>query len=181
VFIVGGANSAGQAAVFFSGIARSVTMIVRGSSLSSSMSFYLTERSERAENIHVRFTSAVVAVSGDDHLESIEICDHATNSRETVCAGALFIFIGAIPPTARLANDVLLDDRGFVLTGPAVMAAHKSGWPQDRDSFLLETSIPGVFAAGDVRHGSGKRVATAVGEGAMAVMSVWQYRALMGL
>jgi len=133
------------------------------------------------ENIHVRFTSAVAAVSGGDDLESIEICDHATNSRETVSARALFIFIGAIPPTAWLANGVLLDDWGFVLTGPDAMAAHNIGWPLDRDPCLLETSIPGVFAAGDVRHGSGKRVATAVGEGTMAVMSVWQYRALMGL
>ena len=181
VYIVGGANSAGQAAVFFSGIARSVTMIVRGASLSSSMSFYLTERIERAGNIHVRYTSAVVAANGDDHLESVEICDHAANTRETVPAGALFIFIGAIPPTAWLANDLLLDDRGFVFTGPDVVAADKNRWPLDRDPFLLETSIPGVFAAGDVRHGSGKRVATAVGEGAMAVMSIWQYRSLMGL
>ena len=181
VYIVGGANSAGQAAVHYSGIARSVTMLVRGGSLSASMSFYLTERIERAENIHVRYNSAIVAANGDGHLESIEICDWSNNTRETVSAGALFIFIGASPPTAWLADDLVLDERGFVLTGPDVIATNKSRWPLERDPFLLETNVPGVFAAGDVRHGSGKRVATAVGEGAMAVMSVWQYRSLMGL
>jgi thioredoxin reductase (NADPH) len=181
VYIVGGANSAGQAAVFFSGIARSVTMIVRGESLSSSMSHYLVERIEHAANIHVRYNSAVAGADGNGHLETLDICDLSANTRETVQAGALFIFIGAIPPTSWLANDLVLDDRGFVLTGPDVATAGKGHWPLERDPFLLETSIPGVFAAGDVRHGSGKRVATAVGEGAMAVMSVWQYRALMGL
>jgi thioredoxin reductase (NADPH) len=93
----------------------------------------------------------------------------------------LFVFIGAVPPTDWLAGAVLLDERGFVLTGPEVLAAGKGSWKLDRHPFLLETSVPGVFAAGDVRHGSGKRVATAVGEGAMAVMSVWQYRSLAGL
>ena len=156
-------------------------MLVRGGSLSASMSFYLTERIERAENIHVRYNSAIVAANGDGHLETVEICDWSNNTRETVSAGALFIFIGASPPTAWLADDLVLDERGFVLTGPDVIATNKSRWPLERDPFLLETNVPGVFAAGDVRHGSGKRVATAVGEGAMAVMSVWQYRSLMGL
>ncbi len=181
VYIVGGANSAGQAAVYYSGIARSVTMLVRGTSLSAGMSFYLTERIEGTANIHVRYNSAILAARGDDHLETVEICDWSSNTRETVSAGALFIFIGASPPTAWLAEDLLLDDRGFVLTGPDVVAADKNRWPLERDPFLLETNVPGVFAAGDVRHGSGKRVATAVGEGAMAVMSVWQYRSLKGL
>jgi len=181
VFIVGGANSAGQAAVFLSGIARSVTMIVRGDSLSTGMSFYLTERIEHAENITVRYNSSVVAAAGEQHLESIDICDLGANRVETAAAAALFVFIGAEPPTGWLANDLVLDNRGFIVTGPEVMAADATRWPLERDPLLLETSIPGVFAAGDVRHGSGKRVATAVGEGATAVMSVWQYRALMGL
>ncbi len=180
-FVRGSVRPFRRAAVHHSGIARSVTMVVRGSSLSAGMSFYLTERIERAENIHVRYTSTVVAASGDGHLEAVEICDWPSNTRETVPAGALFIFIGASPPTAWLADDLLLDDHGFVLTGPDVMATGENRWPLERDPFLLETNVPGVFAAGDVRHGSGKRVATAVGEGAMAVMSVWQYRALMGL
>ena len=181
VFIVGGANSAGQAALFLSGIARSVTMIVRGASLSAGMSHYLVERIAATANIAIRCGSAVVAAHGDEHLESLEIHDVATDQRETVAAGGLFIFIGAMPPTRWLADDILLDERGFILTGPDILATQKSRWPLERDPFLLETSIPGVFAAGDVRHGSGKRVATAVGEGAMAVMSVWQYRSVMGL
>jgi thioredoxin reductase (NADPH) len=181
VYVVGGANSAGQAAVYFSGIANSVTMIVRGESLSSSMSHYLIERIEHTPNISVRYHSAVTAASGTNHLETIDICNWATNKQESVPAGALFIFIGAVPPTTWLAPDLQLDDRGFILTGPDILAAGKDKWPLERNPLMLETSIPGVFAAGDVRHGSGKRVATAVGEGASAVMSVWQYRSLMGL
>jgi thioredoxin reductase (NADPH) len=181
VFIVGGANSAGQAAIFLADIARSVTMIVRGMSLSSGMSHYLIERIARTPNITIKCTSAVVAAHGSDHLEAIEIGDIAIGRQDTVPAAALFIFIGATPPTSWLKDDLVLDDRGFILTGPDVLAADKGRWPLERDPFLLETNIPGVFAAGDVRHGSGKRVATAVGEGAMAVMSVWQYRSVMEL
>jgi thioredoxin reductase (NADPH) len=181
VYIVGGANSAGQAAVHLSGIARSVTMLVRGESLSDSMSFYLIERITHAPNITVRCRSAVAGASGTEHLDTLEIEDLVTGKRESVKAGALFIYIGAVPPTGWLADDLLLDERGFILTGPDVATGDKRRWPLERDPFILETSVPGVFAAGDVRHGSGKRVATAVGEGAMAVMTVWQYRALMGL
>lgn len=181
VFIVGGANSAGQAAVHYSGITRSVTMIVRGTSLSASMSHYLIERIEQTPNIHVRYQSSVSSVSGTDHLERIEICDMTRNEGTTLPAGALFIFIGAVPPTTWLADDLMLDDRGFILTGPEVINSSPNTWTLERDPLMLETSIPGVFAAGDVRHGSGKRVATAVGEGASAVMSVWQYRNLAGL
>jgi len=181
VYIVGGANSAGQAAVHLSGIARSVTMLVRGPSLSDSMSHYLVERITQTPNISIRCQSAVAGASGNGHLESLEITYLPTGATETVSAGALFIFIGAVPPTGWLAGDLLLDDRGFVVTGPDIQSVDGRRWPLERDPFLLETSIPGVFAAGDVRHGSGKRVATAVGEGAMAVMTVWQYRHLMGL
>ena len=181
IYIVGGANSAGQAAIFFGEIAKSVTMLVRGSSLAASMSHYLIERIEGAPNITVQFNSEVQAVHGEDFLETIDIRDSTTGSVPTVPAKALFIFIGAVPPTDWLAGSILLDNRGFILTGPDILATDRSVWKLDRDPFLLETSIPGIFAAGDVRHGSGKRVATAVGEGAMAVMSIWQYRTSIGL
>ena len=181
IYIVGGANSAGQAAVFFSDIARSVTMLVRGSTLSASMSHYLIERIERVPNITVRYNCGIAEAAGDDHLESIIIEDGVSGSRESVPAPGLFIFIGAVPPTEWLKDELLLDERGFILTGPDVIATDKRRWPLERDPFLLESSVPGIFAAGDVRHGSGKRVATAVGEGAMAVMSVWQFRSALGL
>lgn len=181
IYIVGGANSAGQAAVYFAGIARSVTMLHRGPSLSNSMSHYLIERIEQSPNISLRFRSEVVGAGGEEHLETIDIRNADTGEIEQVPARALFIFIGAIPPTRWLQGTVALDERGFVLTGPDVLAQAAGKWPLERAPFMLETSVPGVFAAGDVRHGSGKRVATAVGEGAMAVMTVWQYRASVGL
>jgi thioredoxin reductase (NADPH) len=179
VFVVGGANSAGQAAVFFSDVARSVTMLVRGPSLSATMSQYLIDRILRTPNIHVRCRTEVEQALGEDHLEALVLKN--ADASETIPARGMFVMIGAVPPTDWLAGTLLLDERGFVLTGPDVLAAGKGSWKLDRDPFLLETSIPGIFAAGDVRHGSGKRVATAVGEGAMAVMSVWQYRSAAGL
>jgi thioredoxin reductase (NADPH) len=181
IFIVGGANSAGQAAIYFANHASRVTMLVRGESLSATMSHYLVERIEHAPNIDVRYHTSVARANGDDHLESLVLRDATTGECETVPARAMFVFIGAVPPTSWLKDSVLCDERGFILTGPDVLAAGKGTWKLDRDPFLLETSVPGIFAAGDVRHGSGKRVATAVGEGAMAVMSVWQYRAQSGL
>jgi thioredoxin reductase (NADPH) len=181
VFVVGGANSAGQAAVFFAGIAKSTTMLVRGPSLSATMSHYLIERIAQTPNIHVRCRTEVERALGEDHLEALVLKNSATGASDTVPARAMFVMIGAVPPTDWLTDTVLLDERGFVLTGPDVLAAGKGAWKLDRDPILLETSVPGVFAAGDVRHGSGKRVATAVGEGATAVMSVWQYRSLAGL
>ncbi|HET7055683.1 MAG TPA: FAD-dependent oxidoreductase [Thermomicrobiales bacterium] len=181
IFIVGGANSAGQAAIYFANYASKVTMLVRGESLAASMSHYLIERIEQAPNIEVRCQTAVVQADGDGHLESLVLRDSVTRACERVPARSMFIFIGAVPPTDWLKDKVLLDERGFILTGPDVLATDKSAWKLDRDPLLLETSVPGIFAAGDVRHGSGKRVATAVGEGAMAVMSVWQYRAQAGL
>ena len=181
VFIVGGANSAGQAAIFFSGYAKSVTMLVRGESLSASMSQYLIDRIDHTANIVCRYRTEVAEAKGDGHLEQLILRDASTNATETVPARAMFVFIGAVPPTDWLSDTLLVDERGFVLTGPDIAVAAKGTWPLERDPFLLETSVPGIFAAGDVRHGSGKRVATAVGEGAMAVMSVWQHRALSGL
>jgi thioredoxin reductase (NADPH) len=181
IYIVGGANSAGQAAIFFANFASKVTMLVRGDSLSASMSHYLVERIEQAPNIEVRYQTSVAQANGNGHLETLVLRNAETGECETVPARAMFVFIGAIPPTDWLSGNILLDERGFILTGPDVLATDKSAWKLDRDPLLLETSIPGVFAAGDVRHGSGKRVATAVGEGATAVMSVWQYRTQAGL
>lgn len=182
VYIVGGANSAGQAAMNFASVANSVTMLVRGTSLSASMSQYLVERIERTPNILVRYQTEVERVIGDAHLEGLLLRNNATGENEQVITSSLFVFIGAVPPTQWLGDKVLRDDRGFLLTGPDLVAHGKPrSWPDDRDPLMLETSIPGLFAAGDVRHGSGKRVATAVGEGAMAVLSVWQLRALQGL
>jgi thioredoxin reductase (NADPH) len=156
-------------------------MLVRGTNLSAGMSQYLIDRIEQAPNIHVRYESSVDEVFGNDHLESISILNSGTGERKTVQTPGLFIFIGAVPPTDWLAKELLLDERGFIVTGPDVLTADRKRWPLERDPLLLETSVPGVFAAGDVRHGSGKRVATAVGEGSMAVMSVWQYRGVTGL
>lgn len=181
IFIVGGANSAGQAAIYFANYASKVNMLVRGESLSASMSHYLIDRIEHAPNIDVRYHTSVAQAHGNGHLESLVLRDATTGDCKTVPARAMFVFIGAVPPTDWLKESLLCDERGFILTGPDVVAAGKGSWKLDRDPFLLETSVPGVFAAGDVRHGSGKRVATAVGEGAMAVMSIWQYRAQAGL
>jgi thioredoxin reductase (NADPH) len=182
IFIVGGANSAGQAAVYFSAYARSVTMLVRGQGLAESMSHYLVERIEQTPNISVERATAVVEAIGGDHLERLVLRNTETGACRDVPASALFVFIGAMPRTDWLGGAVERDARGFILTGPDLASeARSSAWPLERDPYLLETSVPGVFAAGDVRHGSGKRVATAVGEGAMAVMTVWQYRAKNGL
>lgn len=182
VFVVGGANSAGQAAIYFSDVARSVTMLVRGEELSAGMSHYLVERIERAPNIHVRFHTTVQELVGDDRLEALLVRDTVTNECERVAGSAMFVFIGAVPRTAWLDGILARDTHGFLLTGPDAAGDGRCGsWRLDRDPFLLESNIPGVFVAGDVRHGAGKRVATAVGEGAMAVMSIWRYRAQAGL
>jgi thioredoxin reductase (NADPH) len=182
VYIVGGANSAGQAAIYFANFARKVTMLVRGPALSATMSHYLIERIENAPNIDVRYHTAVESVGGIDRVEALTMRNTASNKCDTVAANALFVFIGAQPLTEWLDGVLMRDEKGFLLTGLDITAVGRpKAWPLERDPFLLETSAPGVFAAGDVRHGSGKRVATAVGEGAMAVMSIWQYRAQMGL
>ena len=176
VYIVGGANSAGQAAVFFSRHARSVTLVVRGESLHTSMSHYLIQQLESIPNVHVRTRTTVGQACGDDHLESIRL-DHADGTTEFVDTGHLFIFIGAQPQTSWLDGVVQRDERGFVWTGPDLLTdgQRPSGWTLDRDPFYLESSVPGVFVAGDVRAQSVKRVASAVGEGAMAVTLVHRY------
>jgi thioredoxin reductase (NADPH) len=182
IFIVGGANSAGQAAIYFANVASNVTMLVRGPGLSASMSHYLIERIESTPNIHLRVCTTVEEVTGEDNLEALVLNNTINGEREVVPASALFVFIGASPFTEWLAGSVERDDRGFVLTGQELEHRDKvQARFGERKPYLLETSIPGVFAVGDVRHGSGKRVATAVGEGAMAVMSIWQYREVAGL
>jgi thioredoxin reductase (NADPH) len=177
VYIVGGANSAGQAAVFFSRHAKMVTLLVRGPSLEASMSYYLIKQLEEIENVSVRTRTEVVEAQGDEHLERLVLCDRETGSRETVDSGPMFVFIGAAPRTEWLDGVVVRDPRGFVRTGPDLMTEGKppAGWPLDREPYYLESSIPGVFVAGDVRAESVKRVASAVGEGAMAVTLVHRY------
>jgi thioredoxin reductase (NADPH) len=177
VFIVGGANSAGQTAVFFANYAERVTMLVRGPSLAREMSRYLIDQIEQTPNIVVRTRTTVAEAHGDAHLESVSIRDEATGEVEQHPAVGLFVLIGAAPRTEWLASVVARDGGGFVLSGPDLPRAE---WPLERDPFLLETSVPGVFVAGDVRHGSVKRVATGVGEGAIAVSFVHQYLAEVG-
>lgn len=177
VYLVGGANSAGQAAMFFAKFARRVVMLVRGPSLAATMSQYLIDQIEQTENIHVEPRSRVVEVDGGDHLESITIaCDTSGDTRQEKAA-ALFIFIGAEPRTSWLDSVVERDDRGFILTGRDLIPEGKrpKGWTLAREPGLLETNIPGVFAVGDVRHGSIKRVASGVGEGSVAIQFVHQY------
>jgi thioredoxin reductase (NADPH) len=177
VFIVGGANSAGQAALFFSRYARSVTLLVRGDSLEASMSYYLIQQLNRIDNIKVRTNCEVLAAHGDGRLESITLCDGKNQQESTVECGALFVFIGAEPRTDWLGTAVARDEKGFVYTGPDLLTngTRPAGWDRDRDPFYLECSVPGIFAAGDVRANSVKRVASAVGEGAMAVTLVHRY------
>jgi len=177
VYIVGGANSAGQAAVFFARYAQRVTMLVRAGSLEASMSQYLVGQIAETPNIEVRLNTEVDAVAGDEHLEQLTFCDRVDGIPETAKAGYLFVFIGGAPHTEWLDGTVARDPRGFVLTGPdlAVEGRRPRGWHLDRDPYFLEASAPGVFAAGDVRANSVKRVASAVGEGAMAIQLIHGY------
>lgn len=177
VYIVGAANSAGQAALNFARYAKRVILLVRGATLEASMSQYLVSRIHTIANIDVRLQTQVVGARGDDHLEAITLADRAAGTEEEVAASWLFVFIGAAPRTDWLGKEVARDARGFVLTGPELPSAPNIGWPLDRSPFALETSVPGVFAAGDVRLDSMKRVASAVGEGAMAVYLVHRYLA----
>jgi thioredoxin reductase (NADPH) len=178
VCIVGGANSAGQAAMYFARYARQVTILVRGASLATSMSQYLIDEIAEQPNIVVRAHSQVAEACGGESLERLVIADGETGERESVPAKALFIFIGALPRTDWLDGTVQRDAQGFLLAGPDLQRDDKgriAGWTIDRDPFLLETSVPGVFVAGDVRHRSIKRVASGVGEGSIAVQFIHQY------
>jgi thioredoxin reductase (NADPH) len=178
VYIVGAANSAGQAALNIGRFARRVTMLVRSDALENSMSQYLVTRIRSAGNIDVRLHAEVASGRGDGHLEAITIADVAAGTEEVVPASWLFVFIGASPRTDWLGPDIARDEKGFVLTGQELLARNDDPrWPLSRSPFVLETSVPGVFAAGDVRLDSMKRVASAVGEGAMAVYLVHRYLA----
>jgi thioredoxin reductase (NADPH) len=176
VYIVGGANSAGQAALNFAKHAKQVTLVVRGSDLLATMSTYLVDRINAAPNVTVRCGSEVGAVDGDDHLERLTLVERSTGRREEVEASWLFVFIGASPRTDWLGEAVARDTHGFVLTGPEVVTSG-APWGLGRAPFALETSLPGVFAAGDVRLESMKRVASAVGEGAMSIYLIHRYLA----
>ena len=177
VYIVGGANSAGQAAMYFARYAQRVVLLVRGKSLDSSMSRYLIDQIDRVPNIEVRTCTEVVEGAGGEHLETLILRNNASGDAETVQASWLFVFIGAAPRTDWLDGRLDRDSRGFVLTGPdLVVDGHRpAGWTLERDPYHLEASVPGVFVAGDVRADSVKRVASAVGEGAMAVTLVHRY------
>ena len=177
IYVIGGANSAGQAAMNFAKYADRVVILVRGSSLSSTMSQYLIDQIQEMPNISLWAHASVSEVHGDTHLEEISVLCSDTNKIERVPASAMFIFIGALPRTDWLGDVVERDDRGFVLTGPDLIrdGNRPKGWTLERDPFLLETNVPGLFAVGDVRHGSVKRVASGVGEGSVAVQFIHQY------
>jgi thioredoxin reductase (NADPH) len=177
VFTVGGANSAGQGALFFSRYAKRVTMLVRGANLEASMSRYLVDRIRETKNVDVLTQTIVCGVRGDGRLQSITLANPQSEEPRDVEADALFIFIGTAPRTGMVAGLVERDPQGFILTGRDLLVDGRppKGWPVERDPFLFETSVPGVFAAGDARHGSGKRVASAVGEGSATVSMIHQY------
>jgi thioredoxin reductase (NADPH) len=182
VFIVGGANSAGQAALHFAKFACTVTMLVRASGLEASMSKYLIDEIERTSNIVVEPNSQVLSAEGEEHLQALCVRGPLGDSRRE--AASLFVFIGAVPGTEWLPDVMLRDEKGFVLAGPDLTTPEMKtqgkfakSWKENRDPFLLESSVPGIFVAGDVRHGSVKRAASAVGEGSIAVQFAHQYLA----
>jgi thioredoxin reductase (NADPH) len=174
VHLIGAGNSAGQAALFFANHARSVTLLVRGDSLEKSMSHYLIEQLRNKSNVGVALHSEVLGVHGTDHLTAIDLADRRSGEVRRVDCGGLFVFIGADAQTEWLPEEIARDQRGYVLTGSDVVKAGR--WAESkRDPFLLETSVPGVFACGDVRLSPVKRVASAVGEGSMAIAFTHQY------
>ncbi len=177
VYVVGAANSAGQAALNLAHHAKRVVMVVRAGTLEDTMSQYLVGRITTTPNIEVRLRSEVVDARGDEHLEAITLADRATGEQEEALTSWLFVFIGAMPRTDWLGDDVTRTDKGFVVTGQDLLAADSPRWTLARPPYALETSVPGVFAAGDVRLDSMKRVASAVGEGAMSVYLVHRYLA----
>jgi thioredoxin reductase (NADPH) len=177
VFTVGAGNSAGQAALHLAEFASQVNMLVRGRSLEEKMSQYLVERIHETANIQVLLQTEVIAAHGQNNLESLTVRNNATGVESIEPATALFIFVGAQPCTGWLSGIVEMDAHGFILSGPALMRDGKppAGWNLDRDPFLLESSVPGVFVVGDVRSGSIKRVASAVGEGSISVQFIHQF------
>ena len=177
VIVVGGANSCGQGALFFSRQARKVTILVRGPDLSAAMSSYLVDRIRETPNVDVLVNATVVSAQGGGRLESVIVRDGMSGEQRELPAAAMFIFIGTAPRTAFCGELVQRDAQGFVLTGRDLMTdgQRPAGWTAQRDPYLFETSVPGVFCAGDARHGSGKRVAAAVGEGSATVSMVHQY------
>jgi thioredoxin reductase (NADPH) len=177
VYLVGGANSAGQAAAFLARRARSVTILVRGHTIESSMSYYLVQQLAAIGNIRIRTCTEIVEAHGEDHLEALVLRDTVSGDREKVDTQWLFAFIGAEPRTEWLDGVVIRDSHGFVVAGPDLIVDGRppGQWTMERAPYHLETSVPGVFVAGDARAESAKRVASAVGEGAMAVMLVHRY------
>jgi thioredoxin reductase (NADPH) len=177
VYVVGGANSAGQGAMYLSRFAREVTMLFRGDTLKKSMSQYLIDQIDGTANIAVKVNTEVIAVDGNEHLETITIKNNKSGETETVPADAIFIFIGAVPSTGMVGDLIERDEAGFIYTGQDLIqnGRRPRNWKPKRDPFLLETSVPGIFAAGDVRHGVIRRVASAVGQGAVAVSLVHKY------
>jgi thioredoxin reductase (NADPH) len=177
VYVIGAGNSAGQAVLNLSLFASRVVLLVRGDSLEQPMSKYLVDRIRAAANVDVRLNTEVGAGRGDSHLDALVLVDRVSGAEEEVKTNWLFVFIGATPHTDWVGDAVARDDHGFIVTGQDVLALDSLRWPLGRSPFPLETSLPGVFAAGDVRLESMKRVASAVGEGAMAVHLVHRYLA----
>ncbi len=172
IFIVGGANSAGQATLYFAQFARNIRLLIRADSIGVSMAQYLIDRITAAPNVTVMEKTEILEARGDGHLEEITVVDKETGMEEIIAGTAMFIFIGAKPATEWVAEYVARDEHGFILAGPDLLAQQSEAWPLERDPMQLETSVPGVFVAGDVRHGSMKRVVTAVNEGGMAISYV---------
>jgi thioredoxin reductase (NADPH) len=175
IYLIGAGNSAGQAAMFFSAYARTVTLVVRGPALSKSMSDYLIKQLATRDNVEYALQSEIVTAYGTDHLEAIDIENRVTGERRRHETNAVFVFIGADATTHWLPPEILRDEHGYVLTGARMQSVAGAQWPQGRDPFFLETSVPGIFAAGDVRATSVKRCAAGVGEGSMAIAFVHQF------